>query len=526
MMSTKRLCILIIVICIITPLGVGFMMPQSTEQVIEYSTGPTSIISSSIRNNVSDYTTDYFGDTNNSLWGLYPGISGYVYWEPTSNKNSTPEIVSTTQVMGTSAWDYNYIDSSMAYFSGPGYRMSYGAQDGSNRIILKITAPDGTETVRTGIYMATFVPAAKAINADGDLIYLDAGYKCRITTADQSKTTYTLYQNSTTSWRDIGLGVGLIEGYGHTYWQNGYANYNVIATISLEPDCSFIYAGVTIERSSAGLVTLTYNSTVLEIGNYGQIMIELSEDGLIAHGLSSGSISSNPWARVVNTRTLEEDLGLQWPIRGIEVEAIDTQTVNYDFKSLIYIYSAEVVIGQYESTIDKTINMNDYYPQMDGFAMKLSNGSTVTEGAELVICGVSFPVQKGGIITYNGINYSLTGMVISVVNDDGTQYVNLNNVAVTDTDMSDWNLVDLQGDWGSIGVSISEVSGNVREIFHWESGLFALSLQTYAGIGLAAAVGAFILCAMIGRRSGEKVFWLMVVSGCCAAFYAVLLLGS
>ena len=526
-MNTKRLCILIIVICIITPLGVGFMLPQSTEKVTEYNTGVTSIISSSIRNNVSDYTTEYYGDYNNSLWGTMPGISGYVYWDTTNNKNSTPVIVSNTGYPGLLKWDYNYIDSSMAYFSGPGYGMSYGSQDGSTRITVKLTAADGTSTIRTGVGSATYIPAAKAVKIDGDLLYIEAKGSCKITTADQTKTTYILYQNSSNTWKDTSAGIGLIEGYGSTYWQNGYSNYAVVSTISMDPESSFTYAGVTIDRSSYGLVTAAYGTTTLQIGNYNQIMIELNEDGMTIHGLSAGEISSNPYPRVVNTRVLEEDLGLQWPIQSIEVTPIDTQTAGYDFKCRIYVYSAEVVVGQYESTIDKTINMEDYYPNMDGFAMRFSNGSTVSEGAKLVIAGVTIPIKRGGIITYDNIDYSLTGMIISIVNDDnGTQYVTLNDIKLTDIDMADWNLVDLQGDWGSIGVSISEVTGSVRDVFHWESGLFALSMQTYAGIGLAAAAGSFVLCAMMGRRSGEKVFWLMVVSGCCAAFYAVLLIGG
>lgn len=533
MMSTKRLCILIIVVCLITPLGVGFMLPQSTEKVITYETGNTASITSDIRNNTEDYTVDYYGETNNSLWEM-GGINSVARWDVTDNANSTPFYDYEAET-GVSLWDYDYIDTSMAYFSGAGYVMSRGT---AYDLTVTITLPDGSVTTASAS-RAYYIPATNFVHyrdgsVNGIYVYLGDGTKCKITTNDVSHTIYGLYKNSTTQWKDLQQGVTFNNLYYSTNWYNGYKNYGLVMNLIMEPGSQIelsLQGVLTLSRTAEGMTTYSITGgTTQNLGNYRYIAVQIDTEGATIYGLSEGRISDSPWDRIITSKhvdwTPEYYPDYTWPFMTMEVILRDTLDSDNNPTVRAYVYSATTVVGKYTVTIDKTIDMNNYYVDMDGFAMRFTNGTTVKAGAELVVCGVSLPVTDGGTITYGGIKHAITGMIITIVNDGNNQYANLNNIRIEGADPATWSSVTLQGNWGSIGVSISELSGHITDVFHWESGLFALSLQAYAGIGLAAAVGSFVLCAMIGRRSGEKVFWLMVVSGCCAAFYAVLLLGS
>lgn len=512
-MNTSRLCVIILMACIVTPIGVGFMVPQGTEQVREYNTGDTSNISNTIRNNQADYSSDYTGELNNSLWGNIPGYSsGDVIWTGTENSTSAPFV----SLSENTTWSYDYIDTSMPYFSSYGYRMD--ADTGTSLTMLS-TAPGGTVTAKS-ISSAVYIPAANLMVIDGDNVFIQAGYSYKVTTSDPSTVTYSMYQKTNT-FKDLSSGV-IIIGRNDTKWQNGYNNYNVVFNLNLRLNGAITIAGIEISRSAEGVVSASYDNgdnttTSVQIGNYDYVTMEIDhDDGVTFYGLSDGALSDSPWNRIINTVAIgDHDNITSWPVTSITLSSAYAKA---------YVSSAEIVVGKYSATIDKSLSMSDYYPNMEGYALRFTNGSTVSSGAELVISGVTFPIYSGGIIVYKGVQYTLSGMIITVVNDGYNFYLNLNSMPIEGADQSKWDQISFNGNWGSIGVSISEVSGSVSDVFVWSSGLYGLTMESFAAIGLAVAVGSFILCALIGRRSGEKVFWLLITSGCCAAVYLVMLL--
>jgi len=532
MTRTPRLCILIIVICIITPIGIGFMMPQTISQDREYNTGTVSTISSDIRNVENDYYGEYTGDLNNSQWGINPGLyEGITYIEQSTSPNSTPAIRSIDDTanggfrIGTTIYDhietnvYPYVT-----WTRYAYSMNYFGT-GATKLSL-IYSEGGVTHYYVGYTTAIYLPSLNKLILDSTELELNREIQYTVSTSSVANTQYHHYIKSVDNYNVITSGVNINEGES-TYWQNGYTNYAITVNAAMSPGASFKMGEFTFSRGSDGFLTVTRTvpgeTQSMEMGSFNQISILIDEDGLTVSGLSSAAISDNPNNRVIVKQQWPYDYSLgafdKLQFQGINTEDGDTGLLT------IYVYSTMIMVGKYEATENFTIEMKNYYStNMEGYAIRFFNASTVSEDAHLQIAGHDFLLYSGGKIVYDGIEYSLTGSTFTVVNDGVNFFAYLNGVSIDGLDQSIWSQVQLLGNWGSIGVSIAPMTSSVSDRYEWTAGLFTLSEKEFAGIGLLAAVASFVLAALIGRRSGEKIFWLLITAGCCGTVYLALLL--
>lgn len=524
--KTQKQCLLVITISIIAPMLAGFFLPQSTTTETAYETGQISTITNDLRNSETDYYGNYSGEMNNSQWGSYPGFNDNVHFIETTNQpNSTPLSSVTTETGGFTI-DINgapaavdSIDTDESYFTDYCYQMIYTGSDSN-----KLSVADyryGVPVYSSGHESVAYYPSAGKFYVDGE--EQPSEYRRFVALSNSpSDTNYITHKHSTTEYAVLSSGVNVNQGMTAT-WQNGYVNSSVQIVASLEKTASFMLENITFLRDSSGLVTVSDLSGTARIGNYPQILISISEDnGITVSGLAAASLSTDPSSRIITTKTLSA-FSISIPFSTLSVTSINTVSNDQDLLAL-YVCQAAVKMGSYKSTNDVTVKMADYYPELKGFSIRFNNGSTVGSNAKLTVCGHVFDVYSNGSVVYDGIEYNLTGTIISVVNNGVDFWAYINGVAIKDASQDSWSIVELSGNWGAIGVSIAEMQANSYDHFDWTAGMFALNQKEFAAIGLLAASLMFVIAAFIGRRSGEKMFWLLITSGCCAAVYLVLLM--
>lgn len=529
MNKTAKLCCLVLTLCIITPMGIGFMMPSSANQEIQYVAGNPADITKDIRNSTSDYYGDYYGDSNNSMWGVIQGLSNVTYLVTTSTPTSTPVVDSDSQ---TGNFHNDDQDTSMstsdADFIEYAYSMTYSSLLAGALVLTITTTVDGQTTTEQeyGIYTAYWLKASGKLVIDGSTIVLSdhPNSTYAVSSTDAANTTYTIYSQSTSEYADISGGISLANGT-TTYWRNGYSNEEVVFNAIMQPNCSFSIGSYVLERSASGIVSITYSppmppSTTEILGNYSNIAVKFNEDGVTIYGLTAADLNTNPMPRVVTSKNMSD-----WPVT-IPFTAMNiTSTATEDLLQL-YCWSAAIKVGSYESTVNKSLDMSGFWPDMKGYTLRFTNGSTIGNDAQLTIAGYTLDLYpKQGTVVYDGVSYPITGLIITVVNDGQKFYAYLNSSDISsELDQAQWTKVDLNGHWGSIGLATAKMESRTADSFNWLAGSFNLSIEEYAGIGLLTCALTFILTAFIGRRSGEKVFWLLVTSGCVGAVYLVLFL--
>lgn len=531
--KTGKLCCLIITLCIIVPMGVGFVMPSSVSQETTYSPGEASNLTNDIRNATSNYYSDYYGDMNNAGWGiLYQGLwDGMkpikVGMEPETSVNN---VKSTVYPAGFPE-PTPYTPSITTKHTPEGlatniyYSMVYTGSNATKLSLQKYVNNAVAETT-TGITTAVYVGAENKLVLDGVELqpdYSDATTYYKVITVSTADTIFTKYTKQPQNFVVITEGFNIEEGES-TYWRNGYENSEAVFNMIMLPNCSFEIGGVTVSRSATGLLSATFGGETVNVGNYANAAISFAEDGITIMGLSAGELYENPYNRAVQT-IYKENWAVTVPFKTISLSGINTENGDTDLLQL-YCYSAAIKIGSYSSTVDKQLDISGYWAGMKGYTIRFSNGTTIGLDASLTVAGYTFDLYpKTATIVYNGVSYNLTGATITIVNDGVKFFGYLNSVNITeDLNQAAWTEIDFDGHWGSIGLSAAKMVASNSDQFNWLAGTFNLSIQEFAGIGLLTAALSFVAAAFIGRRSGMKVFWLMVTSGCVAAVYLVLFL--
>lgn len=534
MSNTAKLCAMVITLCIITPLGIGFIMPSSVTQETTYTPDQSSNITNDIRNAESNYYADYYGEMNNAGWGiLYHGL-----WDGMKAIQTGMEPVTSVHNVKSTVYPsgfpeptpYSPFIKTRVTPEGLSANLYYSMEytgTGATKLSLEKYVNGSVAETTTGITWAVYVGADNKLILDGVELqpdYSDDTTYYKVITDNISDTIFTKYTKQPQNYVVVTEGFNVIEGES-TYWRNGYENSEAVFNMIIEPNCSFSIGGVNVNRSASGLLTVEYNGDSRSIGNYANFSMVFNEEGVIVMGLSAGDLAANPYARAVYTLELFDWQPLQIPFEKISLTGTNTENGDDDLLR-IYCYSSAIKAGSYASTVDKSLDMSGYWEGMKGYTFRFSNGTTIGLDAALTVAGFTFDLYpKTATIVYNGISYNLTGTTITIVNDGVKFYGYLNSVDISEElDQSSWTDVELSGHWGSIGMSAARMIGNNSDQFNWLAGSFNMSVKEFAGIGLLTSALAFVGAAFIGKRSGMKVFWLLVTTGCVSAVYLVLFL--
>lgn len=531
MSKTAKLCAMVITLCIVVPLGIGFMMPVSSTQETTYHEGEIRNITSEIRNATDNYYGAYYGDNNNAGWGLY-----YNFWDGITPVQHGMDPVTSVTYRVHSDYPQGFPEPtpyspfiktkhSPEGLGNANYSMIYNGT-GTTKLSLEKYVDNVLAETTTGYTSAAYLQQSSILYLDDvkmQLDYNDTHTYYKVITESTADTTFTKYSNQPQNYVVVTSGFYLDEG-AMTYWQNSFDNEEAIFNMIIKPGCIFDIGGVTVSRSIEGVLSMTKDGDTRDVGNYENAAIIFNDDGVTMLGLSAADLATNPNTRILQSVTVQ-DWAVSAPFERLQLVGTNTESGATKLLTL-YCYSANIKVGTYSSTIDMDLNVSGYWAGMKGYTIRFTNGTTIGNDATLTVAGFKLDLYpRTATIVYNGVAYALTGATITIVNDGVRFYGYLNNANISDDlDQAEWTEIELGGHWGSIGMDAAQMMASNSDNYIWKAGLFNLDVHQFAGIGLATAALAFVGAAMIGRRSGEKVFWLLVCTGCVGAVYLVLFL--
>lgn len=528
MATNTKLAALIIMAVVVVPVLVGYAMPAQTVMETGYETVTTTNITDSLATDSIPNWTGYAGSQNS--WPLMDengtGFTTSVPVASTDNPSSVPY------------WTWRNIEYGP---SGPIEPSdSYSVEPTDTNTVQIIRADSRLFSVDGVLYstLIQFPDRVVAANHEGpDIGFTDITSRVLEgpISVVASGTVAIGYITYVDGYTDLSRGflVPLTSGI----WSNGYLNRSIDVLLRpITPDATGQGDDADIRLSMGGVdvrllidggtATATVAGTTRTIGAGGSYSYYLvSYDALAGTVSVSGLAGLTGFmdqyrSKIANTLTVETDIG---PIRGFTMEA--PQALD-DPSAAFYVPYTVVQSSTVWGIQDATFDPSDYYPDN---LWQVAFSSPAVFGDTIRIGPTTYNVTNTGRIagvalTVDGVRDSydipIRDMVITAFpSDSGGFDVTINGYY--------WGTVSnlpitLGGNW-LLSVYLSDLDSFQFEEYRWKSGGFNLDLVGFCTVGLLTSVAAFLVTALMGRRSGSKVGLLLLVAGICAAFYLVML---
>lgn len=175
--------------------------------------------------------------------------------------------------------------------------------------------------------------------------------------------------------------------------------------------------------------------------------------------------------------------------------------------------SAEVVAGQYPSTVDYTLNLWSLFP--DDSIQRVYLNSIGVYGDSLTVGGMTYAVNDGAITVTDldsqkqvEIRLLHTSISMELVDGQYNVYIGGHRVATVNSAPT----VYFGGEW-SLTATRSTLTEETVVKTKWVPGEFVLDSDGFVLVMLLAAGGAFVVLGMTGARSGAKIGLLALICG-------------
>lgn len=561
MNNTARLGFVVVLLCVIAPICVGYMMPSDETEETGYETDTTTDMTAALQNANRAVLSAPYSDYSNNLWtpsfdtGPFSSSNSFgsnlttsPNQHPKLTKASSGEITvekdsvfvpSTHKVEGAYVMTYKALieeGGSTAYFhynryKDVGFNSIYYFPDNGSIYLLadgsNFVSYSGGE-ITVGGTVVQYNVFQQQTNPNGKPYYVDISKG--IYPFDGTKDIWTNLKNN---WS-----IDVIFKSASYSFEYGYTDYVYDSSGLLDWDESHFSQSHHITKT----LGLEYSISIdgQRLGNYDYIWFHYDvSTGASFSGLSGMTSISDPnYAnKAVNTITFSDDLGK--PISYMRFGA-DSDGSDPEYLDSVYIPSVQYIAYYSPSIKDNTLDTTKLLGDKTAM-VRISDLAYV--GDSITIKGY-FDTSGGGLqgsqtypidrsdntITVDGQKIPLRDMIISSVPIDGSPGISINGVplrlhepsAITGTLGFS---VTFDGDW-DVDVSLSEMKEYTYESYDWTAGTFNIDWNSYCMIGLIVSILAFLGAGLAGRRSGSKVGALLLVSGICGITYLVLLMGG
>lgn len=545
-MNNAALSAVIVIVCIVAPMGVAYLYPSDSSDVTDYTVAKTTDISSNLYN------------SEIPAYGYYSGVLNNMF--QTHSDTLLAEPVNTTTNIGT----YPVVDKisgeksiSTISLGKPNARLGYA---------------DFAQFVDTSVFMTDFnvnvfykVDDRTSYIFSNVVIYpsthqmyvynLNEVVNVTSTTVGLVHTSDTVaideYQQRTYDgkplYADMSGGI-LIPSLSYATWTNSFQNSKVTMVFPVsnkEFDADLVLEFRMGEKISSSSTTIfKVNVTVLSTGDiyvhgegssspvgkvgstsvYDHLLVEFEYDGkntadVTVTGISGLSRMDGDYSGLTgNGVTVETTSG--GPLRGVRMGYTGGD-------SAYYVSSAYVKSGTTKVMSDATVTPSDYYPDSN-WTVRL--GSTAIYGDTVTFYtrngeSLSAPVENGkislaGLSEFTSI--SLLGMTVENRADTEGNYTTLINGVALPEQYAGLTSIEFSGDW-SMNVYLSDLDATTHKEYLWTAGGFGLDTKGFALAGLATAVLAFIGVGLWGQRSGQKVIIAMLTASMCGVVYLLML---
>ena len=542
MVSTKGLCCTIALLCVVVPIIVGHVMPSgSTDDNIGYESGNRVNITSDLLN-----SGDYTFTTSTALTNNYRMVQEY----PVKTSTTVSPIPAYGAVTTTTHAGDSYIDFLGDYNTYTVFEPTSMVEDN-----FVISIPGG------GHIRGTTVSWNPAIN---ELIFYNVqDYPIIVPQEAFINKIYCTYEYvskqrtvSLTNFvqPDYGAKIGYSSTIGYpTTWNNGNYNTGVSFIITdssygsgdwgcmlyitsvdpgytagdAEPPLEFtIHIGVTDGKWNITKYPGAEDAETRVLGSFKQVLLTL--DGLSNSATLTGlvynsNLTVSPEGREMGSVTVSEiyrddpDVIYSYYPESIEFNA---STAN---RMTVYCSSANIITGSQPVIKDNHVSLSNYFPGKS-FSYEISSvgiyGSSLTVSPGMAINQT--PVEDRSItftdIDGNEHTEKVNGLIILAVYDaDTSRYtVSVNGYVIQEAAASVG--MSFGGEWLFTGM-IYEVTEYTYSTYEFDFTKLNVSHNEYCLIGLITAALTFVAAAMVGKKSGTKVIWSMMISALAAIIY-------
>lgn len=554
MNKNVALCVAVVIMCIVTPIGVGYLYPSDSYDVTEYNVAKTTDISSSLQNaEIPAY--GYFSGNLNNMFQM-------------NGDDLVAEPVKTTSTIG--AWPYITESERKSYditeLGGSGAKLSYAdfaahADPDAYMTTFIVEASYGYwegKTYHVVIYShVTIYPATNQMYLwraseplnQGTVVFTDVknATNIEVSLGPFSSSDTTVYQvtykqatstDGTPLYVDSSGGVLISEGT-DAYWSNTMDNSRVTFVVPTKDSTTIGY--VTGTSGNAGYSPLHYLKVVVESGNvyvqngnstytqkeligsssvYDHLLFEYVYDEnqtatITVTGLTGMTSIAGDYSDKKGSSATFKLLALTDPLKAI--------LFNCTEPSAYYVHSAYVRSGTTKVMEDASVAPAEYYP--DGnWSLRLS--STAIYGDSITVLtkngGYGTWVEDGKISLCGLENIPLRGMTIENYTDaDGNPVTKINGIALAE-EYAGWTGIQFGGTW-NMAVYLSDLDATTHKGYTWVPGGFGLDVQGFALVGIASAALSAIAVGLWGKESGQKVILALVTASMCGVVYFLML---
>lgn len=513
-MNAARAAVILVTICIIGPMLLGYCWPTSGEEQDQYA----------VSNGV-DITDDIASDSVPVFAG-YTGLFNHSFYYR-ANGNTIPDYVATTTVPGQlPAYDPNddTVAATMSLAAGSLTKVSDLAwPDGMVRGSMTM---DGNRLFLVGGFTAsviTYFPATGQVvwtnGTEAGTLSADAVINTRLST-EATVNLYSAVLENEGTYADLSAGIRMDDGT----WFNGFENKgfemildsSTIGTFcSIRPDNMAYRLALQVQD---GTISADYNGDVRAVGyaaTYPYIIVKynvLTQTVTVAGLVGLDDFTDSTYTEV---NPVVFDI-------GTTSETFGAVSMSGDVVGLVV--STEPKVGSRPGIIDDTIQPDGYFA--DG-CWQIFIRDTAVFGSSLTLGANEYDVSRQGDVQMTFADgttetVKVRDMVILSAVKDGERKVIVNSKVLYEGAVSSYP-VGFGGAWMA-QILLYDVDISERTVYGWEAGGFGLDMQGFCMAGLMFDIIAFIGLMLYGRGSGARVLPLLILCVMIGAVFFTLLM--
>lgn len=512
-MNPVKAVALLVTLCIIGPMLLGYCWPTSGEEVDQYAVSDGVDITADIASDKVPIYAGYTGVFNNSFYFRTSGNTVPDYVASTTVPGQLPAydpdddtIAASTSLSATSITKVSDLDWPENMVRG------YMTLEGLRTFLVGgFTAVSLTYFPATGQVIWTNGTAAGTLSGDA------------VITIGGTAATANLYAavfDGQEAYADLSEGIRMESGS----WYNGFSNKGITIVLdssTLGSDCDIrpgnMRDGVTLSVEG-GTISAEYGGdsrTLGYVSAYPYIVFQF--DAVNKSVTVAGVVGMDDFT--------DSSYTLVNPVEfDVTTTAEDFGAVNMRGSATYLVTSTQSNVGSRSGIIDDTIYPDGYYG--DG-NWQIYIRDTAVFGSSLTLGGNVYDVSRQGDVEMTFIDgtteiVKIRDMVILSAVTDDVRKVMVNGRTLSEGPVSPYS-VGFGGAWMA-QILLYDVDVSQRTLYGWEAGGFGLDLTGFCMAGLMFDVVAFVGLTLYGRASGARVLPLLVASIMIGAVFFTLLM--
>ena len=549
MASTYKMCVLVVLACILGPIAAGYLLPsgESVEKTGYTESNPVNI-TQDLYNGTVPYPVTYSGIKNNAFIIGANNFAQPIYIDTGPAKGAVKTYNSTAGSTDTLATGWTqYTIPADRFTNVPTNQLMILSVVGSN--------PGGILANNAPVDGSLYYEGGSTIVRDGGHNEYDLSattFVASLRTGANLNVSY--YQQ--TGWANPNMGFSLSTGTTY-HWTNYLENKTIDFVFKFQDGGQIWFDDLYGSRDIELRISQSYDNIYAaipyvdipntyhekNIGKFDEALLrldfsELHKVKVLMSGLTySEQVNAPIEGRIVNLKELwtidiaenHEDYAHDWRADLYLAGNYDA-TIN-DLYPQIYVADTTYNGGSYSIIKDNTVNPAWYFP-LENCSAELRSISQYGDSITLPgAANANLPVT-GGYVTVTGTENGETVSkevklreltLLAVYDSENRSYAcYVDGILLGQTNTP---AIVLNGAW-ILTAYVYKTEAYTYTTLEWDMGTFNLDATGFCLVGLLCSFVAFVGLGLWGRRSGGKVAALAFVALLCAFVYLTILMGE